>query len=340
MTNTITSIEPAGQPAEPARRGESARELASRIAWIAAWMVAATLAWVTLTRFFGITFPARVTVMLQAIVPIAFLPAYPIAVVALVRKRWYLGGACALLVVVHLFSVYPALGHRSLPAWAATAPRLSILEANVYDQNVEPDAAATKILGSGADVLVVVEMDSTLLRSLRRQGVDQAYPYSTLTTGRFRTDAIWSKQPLEGIHAAVSRTDMPWATVVIGDRRLLLVGVHVDNAIRDRDDWIHELETLKQRATTVTGPVAVVGDFNSTRWNPPFGDLLAAGLHDAHEAVGQGLSRSWPNLGFPLPLMRLDHALVNDQVGVVSVRDVDIPGSDHSGFLTELAIGS
>jgi hypothetical protein len=55
--------------------------------------------------------------------------------------------------------------------------------------------------------------------------------------------------------------------------------------------------------------------------------------------VGQGLSRSWPNIAFPLPLMRLDHALVNDQVGVVSVRDIDIPGSDHIGFVTELAVG-
>ena len=84
----------------------------------------------------------------------------------------------------------------------------------------------------------------------------------------------------------------------------------------------------------------MVGDFNSTRWNPPFGELLDSGLHDAHESVGQGLSRSWPNLGWPgVPLMRLDHALVNAEVGVVSVHDVDIPGSDHVGFVTELAVG-
>ena len=36
------------------------------------------------------------------------------------------------------------------------------------------------------------------------------------------------------------------------------------------------------------------------------------------------------------PAVRLDHALVNAQVGVVSVHDVDIPGSDHIGFVTEL----
>jgi hypothetical protein len=36
--------------------------------------------------------------------------------------------------------------------------------------------------------------------------------------------------------------------------------------------------------------------------------------------------------------MRLDHALVNNDVGVVSVHNVSIPGSDHVGFVTELAI--
>ena len=77
----------------------------------------------------------------------------------------------------------PRSGHHSLPAWAATAPRLTVFEANVYDQNAEPDAAARKILASGADVLVLVEMDSSMLRSLRQQGIDQTYPYSTSTSG-------------------------------------------------------------------------------------------------------------------------------------------------------------
>jgi hypothetical protein len=37
--------------------------------------------------------------------------------------------------------------------------------------------------------------------------------------------------------------------------------------------------------------------------------------------------------------MRLDHAVVNDRVGVVSVHDYTVPGSDHRGFVTELAVG-
>jgi len=188
--------------------------------------------------------------------------------------------------------------------------------------------------------MVLVEMDFDTLRALRQQGIEQAYPYSTLAGGRYRPDAIWSKRPLEDVHVSTGPDDRPRATVVVDGRRLLIQAVHVENAIRSRAGWNGELAELKERAASATGPVAMIGDFNSTRWNPPFGELLDSGLHDAHESVGQGRSRSWPNLDpFPIPLMRLDHALVNDQVGVVSVHDVDIPGSDHIGFVAELAIG-
>jgi hypothetical protein len=37
--------------------------------------------------------------------------------------------------------------------------------------------------------------------------------------------------------------------------------------------------------------------------------------------------------------MRLDHAVVNDRVAVDSVHDYTVPGSDHRGFVADLAIG-
>jgi endonuclease/exonuclease/phosphatase (EEP) superfamily protein YafD len=339
MTDTITT-EPADEPVPAPPAGNPAVQALARVAWITAWIVVAVLVWLVFSRFFGITFPARFSVMLQAILPIAFLPVYVIGVLAVLRRRWALGACCGVLAVIHVASVYPALGHRELPSWAASAPTVSILEANVYDQNAEPQAAARKILTSGADVLVLVETDARFTAALRAQGVDSDYPYSTLPPGRWRADAIWSKRPLEDVHIPSTRRDMPAATVDVGGRRLALVAVHVDNAIRSRDTWQGELETLRDQPKSTTGAIALVGDFNSTRWNPPFGRLLDTGLHDAHEATGQGLSVSWPNLDFPFALMRLDHALVNDHVAVASVHDVDIPGSDHVGFVTELAVGS
>jgi endonuclease/exonuclease/phosphatase (EEP) superfamily protein YafD len=339
MTNAITTDTP-DEPVDLApRTRRPVTPVVARAAWWAAWAIVAVLVWITLTRAAGITFPARVTVLLQALVPLAYLPAYPIAVIAFVRRRWLLGSVSVALIVVHLAAVYPALGHRALPAWAATAPKVSILEANVYDQNAEPQAAAAKILASNADVVVLVELDSRTLAALRAAGIESAYPYSTVPSGRYATDGIWSKRPLQDVHSGAGRLNAPWATVDVDGRPLLLLSVHVQNAIRSRDEWANQLDGLRARAAAAPGAVAVVGDFNSDRWNPPLGELLGSGLHDAHEATGQGLSFSWPHLGlFPIPVMRLDHALVNNDVGVVSVRNVSIPGSDHVGFVTELAI--
>jgi endonuclease/exonuclease/phosphatase (EEP) superfamily protein YafD len=100
------------------------------------------------------------------------------------------------------------------------------------------------------------------------------------------------------------------------------------------------MDDLRARARATTGPAVIVGDFNATRWNPPFEKLLDSGLTDVHEATGQGLSRSWPNSGIvPVPLMRIDHALVNNGAFPTQVRDESIPGSDHLGFIATLAVG-
>ena len=84
----------------------------------------------------------------------------------------------------------------------------------------------------------------------------------------------------------------------------------------------------------------MAGDFNATRWHPFFGKLLDAGLTDAHEQMGKGLTRSWPadEPHHIPPVMRLDHALMNKAVTATAVRDIRIPGSDHIGFVVDLAV--
>ncbi len=305
---------------------------------VVGWGVVAVLGWLTFTRLFDVTVPVRVTVLLQAVVPLVFLPVYLVGVVAFVRKRWFLGGACVLLVIVHLASVYPALGHRSLPAWTAQAPRLTILESNVYDENATPAKAAATIIGSRADVLALVELSNDVLAALRAEGLDRIYPYSTVPAGVSRTDGVWSKKPIDDVRFADGRGGMPMATVELGGGAITVAAVHVRNATSSRSLWYGDFAEITNQVAAASGPIALVGDFNATRWNPPFGRLLDRGFHDAHEAVGRGCPGRGRWSALPWPVMRLDHALVNDGVGVVSVRDVTIPGSDHRGFVAVLAV--
>jgi endonuclease/exonuclease/phosphatase (EEP) superfamily protein YafD len=332
---------PDSEPAEvlPRRDGW---QLLTTVWFGGAWCVVALLAWLTLTREFDVTFPAIVTVLLQSLLPLVFLPVYVILVTAVVSKRWFLTGACALLAVVHIASVYPALGHRNAPDWVTTAPKLTVLEANLYDRNPTPTAAAARIVSTTADVLALVEISPQMLAALEAAGIDRAYPYSARRTGPdILSNIIWSRTPFtsEDYMQWSSEAWEPLVTVDVGGRSLQIIAVHVDNSLRGRSPWRTELTGIAQHMTQVDGPGMVIGDFNATRWNPPFGKLLGSGLTDAHEATGHGLSRSWPARDFPVPLMRIDHALTNRHAFPVAVHDVSIPGSDHAGFTVDVAVG-
>jgi endonuclease/exonuclease/phosphatase family metal-dependent hydrolase len=66
---------------------------------------------------------------------------------------------------------------------------------------------------------------------------------------------------------------------------------------------------------------------------------LEVGLRDVHDERGRGLARTWPAR---FPLLHLDHVLVRDGAAAglvpVSVREVEVPGSDHRGVVTDLAV--
>jgi endonuclease/exonuclease/phosphatase (EEP) superfamily protein YafD len=93
----------------------------------------------------------------------------------------------------------------------------------------------------------------------------------------------------------------------------------------------------------VDGPFVIAGDFNSTRFRPEFKRLLDAGLIDAHDTLGRGLSTSFQlaatgALAAAGGIVRLDHALLSDGVWPVSSRDLDAGGSDHVPFVVTLAV--
>jgi endonuclease/exonuclease/phosphatase family metal-dependent hydrolase len=85
--------------------------------------------------------------------------------------------------------------------------------------------------------------------------------------------------------------------------------------------------------------VVLAGDLNADRDHAALRSLLETGLRDAHDERGRGLARTWPA---GLPVLHLDHVLVRDGAGarvvVRSVREVDLPGSDHLGVVAELAV--
>ncbi|HEY0518377.1 MAG TPA: endonuclease/exonuclease/phosphatase family protein, partial [Ilumatobacteraceae bacterium] len=109
------------------------------------------------------------------------------------------------------------------------------------------------------------------------------------------------------------------------------------------ETWKEQIEALKELVPTMSGPLVIAGDLNTTRYRPEFEELLDLGLHDAIDALGKGLNPSF-KLGADGVLAtvgavaRLDHALVNDGVFPLAVDNLEPCGSDHLPFKLRAAV--
>jgi endonuclease/exonuclease/phosphatase (EEP) superfamily protein YafD len=316
------------------------------VALVVAWSFVALLAGIAISIWGGMTRFAGIVTLLQGLVPVIFVPVWILAVVALLWKRWVLAGACAALAVVHLVLVVPALGSNRVPAWAASAPKITVFSANLFDRNETPGQAAARVMQTDADVLALVEVSVPMHDALVREGINRRFPYQVRdrASPAGTTDGIYSRIPFtDGNSIPLLENRAPTVTIWIDNRPIQIVAVHIDGAQHQVWKWTGELAALQPIVRSAFRPLVVAGDFNATRWNPPFADLLHAGLTDAHENRGKGLSRSWPLTGTKLahlgPLLRLDHALVNRTAAVESVNDIRVPGSDHLAFEVHIAIG-
>ena len=130
------------EPSEPASAAITSRTSWPRVAAIVGWLALGPAAWVTISRALSLQRPLRVTVLLQALTPFVYLVVWPIAALAAWRRRWLLGGVAAGLALVHVAAVWPAVGVRDQPRWAAAASALTLLESNAYVGNPDPKAVA------------------------------------------------------------------------------------------------------------------------------------------------------------------------------------------------------
>ena len=342
MTDVVEAEPAARQPARPPPARSSWSDLSTWL-WVACWVGLFSLTCVALSRHTDTDRPT--IVFLQATTPFLYLPAYVVTVVAAIRKHFYLAGAGLAVVVIHIASVLPAMGSDAVPEWAATAPHLRIVSANIRRENASTDEAARQLAETKADVLILVELTNRTWAGLKAAGIADPYPYQSveLYTGSGGI-AILSKRPIRN-DSLVDRWGLGALSLEVdtGGTWVHVVGVHPTNPTHgDGSNWLHDYAELLKLRRTLTGPVVIAGDFNGGRWHRPFGRLLASGLRDADEATGRGLTASWPIdgglLGLFGPIVRIDHALVSDDVAVLATHDVDLAGSDHRSVVVDIAV--
>jgi endonuclease/exonuclease/phosphatase (EEP) superfamily protein YafD len=277
----------------------------------------------------------------HAVLPWIVAPSLLVAAVAVLRRRLLpllLGTAVA---ISGWFAVSPARGVTPRPVWVGSADFLTIVSANLKFDNKTPAQVAPAIAARNAEVVVIEELTDAFVLEFERAGFVNNYPFRSLVPRPGGIGAgIYSKYPFANVRRTGS-TKLPEVDVSLPSgqtARVLVMHPLPPLSDADADAWTNELSRLGARATKETkDPFVAIGDFNATRWQPAFGRLLHV-YTDVHEAVGKGLSMSWPQgAGIP-PIVRLDHALVNDMAFPVAVDDFVVPGSDHRGFAVKLAL--
>lgn len=213
---------------------------------------------------------------------------------------------------------------------------LRALSLNVLTSNPRKDEVIAHVRDSGADVVVLTEVDHEWAAAL--EALAAQYPHRIVHP---RPDhfglALLSRVPLESpqvLQDDPAQRPSVMARIRHQGRELLVIGTHPPPplgmrlaAMRDR-----QLRALHARVEQHDGPVIVLGDFNATPWSAPMRALTSGRL--GYRSQEPPWIPTWQaRTPFAIPI---DHVLCTAPL-VITRREVgpDV-GSDHRSVLVEM----
>jgi endonuclease/exonuclease/phosphatase (EEP) superfamily protein YafD len=283
--------------------------------------------------------------VLNTVTAFVYLPAWIVAVVALFGRRYALAGVSLVVVVLQVVFLWPELtAAQPVPRWAATAPAIRLLDANVYDENPSMAGYAREIRQVEPQLVTMEEATPIDARQLEHSGALADLPYH-LDVARYdpRAFFIASTYPLSG------------ENVVFYDYAPLIVQTTISLPSGPQSLWVvHTTAPFPSafgvwkgqlayiaRLLRARGPsrLLIVGDFNATWGNKGFHSILDAGMIDGAAARGDAFAMTWSQTKQPLPpLVRIDHVLTGPDVAVTAIRTDVVPGCVHRDLIATVAI--
>jgi endonuclease/exonuclease/phosphatase (EEP) superfamily protein YafD len=210
---------------------------------------------------------------------------------------------------------------------------LRVLSYNVLTSNQRRQATLDYLLQSGADVIVLLEVDDRWMDVLAP--LQQRYPHHLAAPSADNFGiALFSRVPLEQaglLHLTPASAASLTATLTHQGRRLTVIGTHPVPPL-DRD-WARardaQLAALSAHVGQLGEPVLVVGDLNATPWSQGLRIATAGPLQ--FRSFDAPVAPTW-RARSPVALP-IDHALCTAPL-VITQRSVgpDL-GSDHRPML-------
>ncbi|MEO7399034.1 MAG: endonuclease/exonuclease/phosphatase family protein [Ilumatobacteraceae bacterium] len=312
------------------------------------WSVLVLLAIVVLTAVLSISLNTAFAVAHDAL-PYLLVLGWIVLILAVIDGAWWRAGAAAALVAYHLYLIVPRFVSHGTPRWATNAATIRLVVSNVYVDNPTPDRLVAELLAADGDIMICAEWNERFAAAFDAADAGAIYPHQLLDEHDHSEYAVCiaSKVPLHERSAfvEVGSLKMAHAFVPCGERMLSVIGI-IPSAVVDPGGfslWKTQISALAEHIPSLDIPIVLAGDFNTTRFRPEFRALLKAGLVDAHDSLGRGLSSSFRLstdgvLSTPGTVIRLDHALLSKEVCAMEVTDLDSAGSDHLPFCVTLAV--
>src|SRR6266851_4981931 len=245
-----------------------------------------------------------------------------------------LGGAA-------LAAVVPRAIRRPQPR--ALGPVLRVLTANLLAGRASQQAVVGLVRRRRVDVLFLQELTADAVTRLKRAGLSDLLPYEVTDVrgGSSHGCGIYARFPLgDGLPLAPISAAQPTARLELPAGQYAdLVCVHPyppapPSSRRRVARWREELAVLPPPADP---PRVLAGDFNATLDHAQFRRLLRMGHVDAACQMGNGLVPTWGPTG-KLPLLTIDHVLVDPRCAVLAASVHPLPGSDHRAVYAEFRL--
>ncbi len=254
---------------------------------------------------------------------------------ALVLRRWWVGGLALVLAIVLAVLVLPRLS--ASDQREVHGKTLRVLASNLLYGQADPKAVVDLVRSQRIDVLNLVEMTPRAVDGLTAAGLFETLPYRVLhpAPGAFGSGIV-SRFPLKEVNlTGDSAAKQPGAQADLGDGVVAeIVAVHPISPDVDTPQWEREIKDLS-RAAGEHGLRILAGDFNATLDHAAFRTVLSRGYNDAAEERGAGLSPTWPSSS---PVVTIDHVVVDNRAAVEDYRVFDVAGSDHRAVFAEVRL--
>lgn len=228
---------------------------------------------------------------------------------------------------------------------AADKTPLTLLSYNLKKDNRTPEAAISIIREADADIVALQELNPIFAEVFDSQ-LSEIYPYRAFHPHEgYAGQGVLSRYPINEESYWRIRLGHQRAVINLGSSAITLYNTHPahpfvrEKGFFDSSARTDEINDLLGRVAQESNPVLIAGDFNMTDLTGDYG-LVVAHYSDSYREIGMGLGFTFPDLGQPFLLARLDYVFHSLDFQATEARVWPTSGgSDHRPIFVRLALG-